>query len=258
MSLTHAVTTMMTLKLEKLGYPTHDIRWSLGYCQGDGASFTGKLDLKALGARLLPDINPAVWENADLDLELTRSGHYVHERSTSLNYDVQCIQGHDPDELGGAAQKVALGRLLAVLEEDVIAAGHSMASDGYKILESYINEEEIVREYLTDNFSVKVSVCADHDSDPFDLCDETCLQSVIDSYLTESLTIGGIKVVISQLDEDGEDFAELSSVYLGGCEWQRNTSVLQTPYVRKVMSEAVSEARAYFASVKRPTLKQAA
>lgn len=258
MSMTTAVTDVMTRRLSKLGYPTNDVRWSLGYCQGDGASFTGKLDISVLGARLLPDVSPDVWKGVDLDLELTRSGRYVHERSTSLNYDLECIIGSDPEELGGAAQKVALGKLFEVLEDDVVSAGAEMASDGYKVLESYIQEKTLVRTFNTKNFSVQVWTVEDEHSSPFEFCDESFIEETIRSVLAEEIYFGGVKVVVLQVDEDGDELAELATADCGGVEWARSDSVFKTGVVRDLVHEAVLEARETFARINRPKLKKAA
>lgn len=77
MSITTAFTTMMARQLDKLGYPSDDVHFSLGYCQGDGASFTGTLDIEKLGPRLVRKILSVIWselkENADQNEELTLS-----------------------------------------------------------------------------------------------------------------------------------------------------------------------------------------
>ena len=257
MSMITAVTKVMTQRLSKLGYPTDDIRWSLSYCQGDGASFTGKLDLKLLGARVLPDIDPAVWVDANLDLELTRSGNYVHERSTSLNYDFESITGFDPEELGGVAQTYALGRLLAVIEEEIVTVGNEMAADGYKVIESYIREDELKRTFHTKNFEVKVWAVSDEHSDCFDYYDDTCSEDMISKLLAENIYFGGVKIEIIQTDDDGDEIATLATLDMGGCEWLRSGSIFKCGVVRDLLREAVCDARDTFARLKRPTLKAA-
>lgn len=258
MSLSNAVTKVMTHRLSEMGYPSHDLRWSLGYCQGDGASFTGKLDLKVLGARILPDVNPAIWDNADLDVELTRSGRYVHERSTSLNYDVQSIHGSTAQELGGPAQKVALERLLAVVCDEVVDVGADMAADGYKVIESYIREKQLIRTFKTQHFAVQVWEVPDEDSSPFDWCDVDYAKEQMRKLLAEEIYFGGVRVVVNQIDEDGDVIAELATAESGGTDWLRTESVFKTGVVRELVDEAVKGARATFAKLNRPKLKLAA
>jgi hypothetical protein len=258
MSIATAVKTVMIHRLERLGYPTSDIRWDLGYSQGDGASFTGSLNNKLLGVRLLPDINPSVWDSVDYDLELTRSGRYVHERSTSLNYDLECVACTESNEFGGAAQKVAMGRFLAVLEDDIISAGSDIAADGYKVIESFVREKELVRAFRTKNFVVEVFMVPDEFADPFESCDESFREETIRQVLAEEIYIGAVEVVIKQVFDDGETSNELGFAHCGGTEWGRSESVFKTGLVRDLTREAVLEAREKFAQLSRPKLKKAA
>ncbi|WP_158897011.1 MULTISPECIES: hypothetical protein [unclassified Pseudomonas] len=138
MSINTALTTMMARQLDKLGYTSDDVRFSLGYCQGDGANFTSTLDVEKLGPPLVPEILPAVWrelkENADQHEELTLSpgrDRYVHERSTSLSESARSVEGTAAEVYGGPTHKVAFHRFMTALEEDVVSTGAMLARMGY-------------------------------------------------------------------------------------------------------------------------------
>lgn len=64
-----ALAAYFKCQLEILGYPTDDIRFSLGYCQGDGMAFYGNVSeagLERLFARLMPPPSCVLADNATL------------------------------------------------------------------------------------------------------------------------------------------------------------------------------------------------
>ena len=52
MVLKYAITKTFEFELEKLGYPTDDIGYSLNYCQDDGMAFYGDVDVDKIVKRM--------------------------------------------------------------------------------------------------------------------------------------------------------------------------------------------------------------
>lgn len=248
--------------LEKKSYPTSDIRWSLGYCQGDGASFSGKLDVVALGKRFCPDVHEEVWNGLPDDFELTLTRydhHYVHENSTSLSYDLRSLEGSNAESWGGVAQKAALGRLLPALKEDIYQTGKSLAALGYKFYEMTPHEKEVVRTYTTPNFKVEVIACPEDDLD-LDLFleeEEDEIQRVIDNIKAEKYQMVHLKVVVYQIDEDGDEQCELAEENVGCVMFEKGNKRELLSTAREIVSEAISNARDCFGKQRRVTLKAA-
>lgn len=235
MSITTALTTMMARQLEKLGYPSDDVRFSLGYCQGDGASFTGTLDIEKLGPRLVPEILPAIWselkENADQDEELTLSrdpGRYVHERSTSLSESARSVEGTAADVYGSPTHKVAFYRFIKALEEDVVSTGAMLARMGYSLSECYIEETEDLRIFKLDRFRVELSAFKDPSYDPFE--SETTNEELdgriypaVSATLLEAFEPGpSTKLVRIWIDKDRSGRGEEAAKVLRKRLWERN------------------------------------
>lgn len=260
MSLSNAVTALMTRNLQKLGYPTGDVQWSLGYCQGDGSSFSGPIDIKVHGPRLVPEVSGEVWASIDCDLEIARSSGfgYVHERSVDLNIDAKCVELTEASEYGGVAQKVALHKLVVALEDDIPCAAHKNTADGYKLIESFVREDTLVWRFRTASFLVELFKINDEDCSPFEMCDEgEQLDAVIKSIIEGDVSIFGTKVVVSLLDDDGDRSTELAVSYLGGLSCDSNDASLGGMR-REVVSEAISMAREAYQKLLRPKLKAAA
>lgn len=264
MSIDSAIKTVMKRKLELLGYPTGDISYSLGYCQGDGASFTGKLDLKALGARLMPDVKPQVWDTCEASLEVTRDSgfRYVHERSTSLSETPETIASGEPADFGGVAQKYALGQLVGLLKEDIISAGAALARAGYSVMETYFRPDqdgESVWCFDTSNFRVECFKLADEDCTPHDLEGEPeYLDGCIADLLSGDFEIYGSRVVVSLLDEDREPCYTLANLETWGHFHKKSDGVFGGQASRReLVSEAIAEAREKYEKIRLPSLKAA-
>ncbi len=260
MSLLKAVNTLMARNLQKLGYPTTDINWSLGYCQGDGSSFSGTIDIKVVGPRLLPDISKEIWNSIDFDLKLVRSKdtRYVHERSVDLNIDSQGVELTEAGEFGGVAQKVALYKLVCALEDDILSASFKNTADGYKLIESYVSEEILVWSFRTASFLVELFKIKDEDCNPFEFCDEgDQLDYAISKILEGNIDIFCTKVVVSLLDDDGDASTVLAESYLGGICCDSNDANLGGVR-RDVVSEAIHMAREAYKKLLRPRLKAVA
>lgn len=264
MSNISAVTKVMQHHLEQLGYPSDNVQWSLSYCQGDGASFTGKLDLAKLGARLLPGVHASIWESCTVGLEITRGrDRYVHENSTSLSESSETVDSGSPDEYGGIAQKVAFRKLVDILETEIVQVGAELGRLGYKVLESYFRPDreggsESVWCFRTENFQVEVFKIEDEYCNPLDFSDENFSETVAELTSGE-WEICGSKVVISMLDEDGDPISDLAEKLCFGHYYKKSDPVFGSRFaMRELVSEAIQEARVNFAKISRPRLKQAA
>ena len=259
MSITKAVTTLMERNLEKHGYPTGDVRWSLGYCQGDGSSFSGPVDMKVLGPRLVPEVSAELWSSITCDLEIVRSSscRYVHERSVDLNIDATCVALTEASEYGGVAQKVALHKLVTALKDDIINVASQNSIDGYKVLESYVSEETRVWSFRTASFQVELFKVQDEDHNPFDEDEVEYLDATIKQVLEGDVSIFGIKVVVSLLDADDEPSTVLAKEYCWGISCYSNDASL-AGMRREAVSEAISVAREAYQKLLRPKLKAAA
>lgn len=259
MSLTTAVTTLMTRNLEKLGYPTDDIRWSLGYCQGDGSSFSGPIDIKVHGPRLVPEISKDLWPSIQCELKIERGSEhrYVHEYTVGLNIDAKCVEATEASEYGGVAQKYALHKLVSALEADIRSTAHKNSQDGYKVLESYLSEETRVWSFRTASFEVEVFKVRDEDHNPFEDEDVEYLDSEIKAVLEGDKTFFGTKVVVSLLDEDGEPSSVLAEEHVWGLSCDSSDATLGGAR-REVVSEAIDVAREAYQKMLRPKLKAAA
>ncbi len=265
MSINTALTTMMARQLDKLGYPSDDVRYSLGYCQGDGASFTGTLDIEKLGPRLVPEILPAIWrelkENADQHEELTLSpgrDRYVHERSTSLSESACSVEGTAAEVYGGPTHKVAFYRFMTALEEDVVSTGAMLARMGYSLTERYLRERVQLRVFRLDRFRVELNAFEDETHNPFEwLTTNDELDERITAVMEEKLHFCALeaKVYLVTSEEEGGDIL-LAGKHVYGVELPEGRRVCSAG--REVIHEAIGTARQYLNSLSLPRLRQAA
>lgn len=258
----NAIKTLMQRHLVLNGYPADEVRFSLSSCQGDGASFTGELDVKRLASRLVPDVSLAVWDGLVLPekLEITRDSgmHYVHERSTSLSIDPVYVELTPAEELGGPAQKVALHRLVTALADDVVSTGAELAQRGYKLIEAYVCEKKKLRTFKTANFRVDVFKCPADDFDVFETEEELVyLDQTIQQIMDGEIECFSLKVKVTMLDEYGDDIAELADVDIEGFSRDSSIKGLCTD-TRDVVREAIAEARDTYLKLMKPRLRLAA
>ncbi|RJX72657.1 hypothetical protein [Pseudomonas sp. LS-2] len=262
MSMNNSIRIALAHCLEAKGYPSDNISFSLGYCQGDGASFVGHLDVAALAKRLTPQYARSIWDSLKLDsrLEITRSSacRYVHERSTTLNYDSAGVELTDADVFGGAAQRVAFHSLLKKLEVDIVDTGIELARLGYEILEAYPSERSLLRSFTTRLFRVEVWKYSDEDYDvledaeTFDDLDKS-IQDIREGKI-EAL---GIAVKVVMVDENGEDISTLANCQFGG--FTRSTSIVGLcSYSKSLVTEAIAEARETYFKLMQPRLRRVA
>lgn len=138
-------------RLEELGYPTDQIEWSLGHCQGDGMAFYGHVDVdKWLTAhkrrtyyRKLRDPKTG---DLDVEIEISRNSfgyHYAHFNTMSVNYEYR------PYSRERAIETLAK-ELCEEIDDDVRAVSKGLEREGYKIAESW-DSDEVLSESLRMN-----------------------------------------------------------------------------------------------------------
>lgn len=93
-----------TEKLEAMGFYDIDISFSGFWNQGDGASFTGKVDIiKYIRSQKMATeyqwlLNGAEHKGWCFYITIDRSGHYVHDNSTSVSIDPRWSSDLTPDQ----------------------------------------------------------------------------------------------------------------------------------------------------------------
>lgn len=97
--------------LELIGFYDVDITYSLSYCQGDGFSFTGKLDtdnvIKLLKANntMISDASFALFKEYEGYIDIKRCNHnYSHYRT--VNVMALCARYDDYDETDPTLEKI--------------------------------------------------------------------------------------------------------------------------------------------------------
>lgn len=136
MSSTSLVTLHFERQLERRGYPTHDIRWSLGYCQGDGMAFYGRVDAQACADRLLRGKVRAAAKRAigkaTASLTITRNSygnHYSHFNTMEVALETY-------SDTMTKLEASALADLEQAIELDMRKISKELEAEGYRILEA--------------------------------------------------------------------------------------------------------------------------
>jgi hypothetical protein len=131
----YMVEKFLKLALASLGYIGATPHFSLGYCQGDGCSFSCRMagqDVQTLFERLGEIDALAEWEDhsgqkfypaKDIFIEVKQSGHYVHWNSMDVT-------------LEGDIQEGDLQRIEKIIEADVKQVCQRLERDGYALLEN--------------------------------------------------------------------------------------------------------------------------
>lgn len=147
-------------RLEELGMPTDDVRWSLSNCQGDGVAFYGNVPLteKLLvhlmvplgyhhGMTALRYLIAAGQYSVEYKLSPNSYGHhYTHGRC--IMCDVNDVWGGDTSRLsgiGGTSQKIenAIYELEGLLLEYVREICGDLESEGYDLLDAVFEDEHL-------------------------------------------------------------------------------------------------------------------
>lgn len=139
-------------QLTMRGFCSVEVYWSLGYCQGDGVAFYGRVypeSLREKDSKAKKLIDALAAAGVSLFVEITsKSGHYHHWNSMTV--EIEFENGIDEDELP-ARLKIALPALREELEEHldktVKEISHELERCGYAEIE-YRYSEDTIREEL--------------------------------------------------------------------------------------------------------------
>jgi len=245
------IKTYFTRQLDKLGYPTHDINYSLGHCQGDGMAFYGDIEedgLVVLADRLMTGTEKAAVKrciNKGCSVTITRNGwatHYSH-------FNCMDVVGEDyyAEDLTDFEQ-AAFDTFIEKLDNDVSDTSKQLESDGYDIIEAgsqYGALDGKTREYNTARFTVRIEEMEDEDFS-MDMWDESLIDETLQAFIDGKQRYFTLKVSVIAKDDD----VELGTSYLGGCiENNENPSRTYGGYLPQQVREAIEEARHFIDSV---------
>jgi hypothetical protein len=141
-------------QLAEYGFEETEVYWSLGYCQGDGVAFYGRVHSENLkekdrsAKRLIGALEAA---GDSLYIEITgASGHYHHWNSMTVEIE---FENETDDEDLPARLKIARPALRENLEEylaeKVKEISRELERSGYAEIE-YRHDEETIRNDLTE------------------------------------------------------------------------------------------------------------
>ena len=135
------VTEYFRRELDAAGYDLDDIGWSLGYCQGDGMDFAGRVGRDGvirLYTRLMGGISE-VWEalsSGEVSVEVTRTSSYYHHYNT-MAVSVEWDEEHLREAYDFTEQQLSrLEDFRSRVEEDVRDVSRRLQKEGYAILEA--------------------------------------------------------------------------------------------------------------------------
>ena len=244
------LTTYFKRELQKRGYPTDDIGYSLSYCQGDGVAWYGDIDteeLVSLANRLLSGNEKAAAKRAiekGCSVSISRNSfgyHYSHFNTMDV-----VAEDYYADELT-EFEASSLNALETAIQDDVRDVSHSLECDGYRIYEAG-NEgwglSNRQRSYSTDKFVVRISEVEDRDFDMDDWFDE------LSNDVYADFVSGKARYFTLEVKVENTDGVELGASYLGGClAYNNDKDRFYGGYLRQKVSEAISEARTFIQSV---------
>ena len=135
------VTKYFRRELDAAGYDLDDISSSLGYCQGDGMDFAGRVGRDGvirLYTRLMGGISE-VWDalsSGEISVEVTRTSSYYHHYNT-MAVSVEWDEEHLREAYDFTEQQLSrLEDFRSRVEEDVRDVSRRLEKEGYAILEA--------------------------------------------------------------------------------------------------------------------------
>jgi len=140
-------------QLAEYGFEDTEVYWSLGYCQGDGVAFYGRVDaedLKKNDSNVKPLIEQLEASGDEISIEITgRNNHYHHWNS--MNVEVEFENEIDDEDLPSRL-KIALPNLREELEgylgDKVSEISRELEKSGYAEIE-YRYDENTIRQELS-------------------------------------------------------------------------------------------------------------
>lgn len=139
------------IQLAELGFEGVDVFWSLGYCQGDGVAFYGRVDMETLKekdreARMLIERLEAAGD--ELSIEITgKNNHYHHWNSMTVEIEFENeVDEEDLPSRLKLALPVRRENLEEYLSEKVEEISRELEKSGYAEIEYRYCEEPIRQE----------------------------------------------------------------------------------------------------------------
>jgi hypothetical protein len=121
-------------QLEQLGYPTDKVYWSLGYCQGDGMAFYGRVDpacLPKIRNRVLGlnskarSLTDTFLSEVEVEIE-DRNVHYNHWNSMQVSAEARTATER---------QCELIKELVEAIDADIKEVSKRLEHSGYEIIE---------------------------------------------------------------------------------------------------------------------------
>lgn len=269
-------------RLTQLGYDDDmDIRYNLGYCQGDGMAFYGKIEnhaplverfkahlesdqatvYKRLKARQSIDtLNRYIeilntWSTAVVDISTIGNDRYHHYNSMSvdseaLEADELIDQVEDDnyvvDDRPGVISAITQGEslwngYLEWLKEDVSDTSHALEREGYNVLEAMVSEPRTVWKKTTPQYAVVVELHGDDQG--LDGWDSEVAIDTLSEFANQQGSCYWLKATV----ECRETGAQLGDVSLGGIHTTkslRDANGREHGYLPELVYEAIQEAKA--------------
>ena len=261
-----------------------EVLYSLSYCQGDGCSFTTRLDANDI-QHLIPFLYPAEASNAPKRIENLFSGqqsrkfiqdsdedsliinitqqssHYCHYNTMSFDwegnidedkFDVMSEErDFDFEEFGN--------NLMETIYDYAKDCARELESKGYSLIESFNSEDDHeVWSFKTENYMIKLLELSDTVTEGvMDDWDEDCFISTCESMIIGETVIRSIRAVVFDLRDDPDCDEPIGEDSLWGIICDSN-DLKYGSYRRDVVSQAVLQAREYLKNIHDNQLGQAA
>ncbi len=233
-------------QLNKMNYPTDDVRFSLNYCQGDGMAFYGaieSIDSEALADRLLTGHQKAAAKRAiDKGALISITPNSLGHRYSHFN--TMTVDSRDSYHCDMTSyEEVALDALVEAIEKDVEALSQRLAREGYKLHEagSAVWElSERTRVFSTQRFEVKIAEVEDEFASIEDY-EEDEHDHLFAGFINRTHRYFSLQVTITGIQTG----FEMASVTVGGLIWtNEHPSRTYDGLVTEMLRDAVTEARA--------------
>ncbi len=141
------------MQLAERGFDGVEVYWSLGYCQGDGVAFYGRVwaqDLKEKDARAKILIERLEKVGDDISIEITgANGHYHHWNSMTVEIEFDSELDADLSSRLKIARPVWREEFEEYLLEKVKEISRDLEKSGYAEIE-YKSDEDMIRGDLLD------------------------------------------------------------------------------------------------------------
>jgi len=220
--------------------------YSLASCQGDGVAFSHKGGCYVPETFLREMANRHYLGTGDKRfrlLQLIQSGecqlkvrHDDHRYTHSNTMKVEA----STDYLESDGDVALVEEMAELIKDAVVSASDQLEDEGYNIVLSVRYESEVVREFRTNNYLLRITH-EPSDTQVLDF-DTRVLADVADNKVEE---IFDLRVAILEVDEDGDVVEELADDRLGGMIRYKHESRRQSygGYLPQMIAEVCGQVR---------------